>query len=335
MAARRGAPARRVEHRSACSRRRRPAARLPHPAGRHRVHPDARPLTRPRCVRDRRSRGPTPSRSLGSRPSVRDAVSRPRDQCAIRNTSPGMPPVAPPPATTALSRRHPSPRRKLHRSRTRRGERRRSRSVMVLIAAAIPSWAARGKDHRRQPRRSPREREDARRKSTFLATPTQLLVSLDATGAPSRSLSWRSARADAAAFHPLPTLLRVNVPGVGDGPVGQRVRGRWSRVAASDGGEPARRSPRAGLGPRCGDMAAARVRDGDRELRRCGRHTGSGRSSRSRVPGRAGDSDRDGPADRVRRAPSRRDRGGAARCATRRCGTACSRRSTRQRLRPR
>jgi hypothetical protein len=143
----------------------------------------------------------------------------------IRNTSPGMPPVAPPPvAVDAPSEPPPArgPRRKLHRIRTRPWRTAAIFLVMLLIAAAIPALggvAAKTIVDSREGRLVKREGRAA--DIVLPPTPAQLLVSLDAQGAPqSIAVASLSPGGRGGFLILMPTLLRVSVPGVGDAPLG-------------------------------------------------------------------------------------------------------------------
>ena len=148
-------------------------------------------------------------------PSARDT---------IRNTSPGMPPVAPPPVAIETPSSPPprGPRRKLHRVHTRPWRTAAIWMVMLLIAVAIPALggvAAKTIVDSREGRLVKREGRAA--DIVLPPTPAQLLVSLDATGAPqSIAVASLSPGGSGGFLVLLPTLLRVNVPGVGDAPLG-------------------------------------------------------------------------------------------------------------------
>jgi hypothetical protein len=148
-------------------------------------------------------------------PSARDT---------IRNTSPGMPPVAPPPLAIDTPSPPPprGPRRKLHRLHTRPWRTAAIWMVMLLVAAAIPvlgAAAARTIVDSREGRLVERE---GRAADIFLPpTPAQLLVSLDVSGAPqSIAVASLNPGGRGGFLILMPTLLRVDVPGVGDAPLG-------------------------------------------------------------------------------------------------------------------
>ena len=175
-----------------------------------------RASTRPPCVRDRR---PEVTVAVSAEPSVRDTVvperAIPRRRRACRR-------FAPPPATTVIPP-PPEPRRgKVHRSRTRPWRTAAIALVMVLIAAAIPTLGAIAGKTIVDSREGRLVEREGRAADIYLpATPTQLLVSLDATGTPeSIAVAALSPGSRGGFVILLPTLLRVNVPGVGEGPLG-------------------------------------------------------------------------------------------------------------------
>ena len=158
--------------------------------------------------------------AVSAEPSVRDTVRDPERRDP--ETSPGMPPVAPPPPTTVIPP-PPEPRRgKVHRSRTRPWRTAAIALVMVLIAAAIPTLGAIAGKTIVDSREGRLVEREGRAADIYLpATPTQLLVSLDATGTP-ESIAVAALRPGSRGGFVilLPTLLRVTVPGVGEGPLG-------------------------------------------------------------------------------------------------------------------
>ena len=153
--------------------------------------------------------------TVTAEPTARDTIRDPE-------TSPGMPPVAPPPGSPAHDLAASGPRRrKLHRTRTHPWRTAAIAFVMLLIAAAIPVLgAAAGKTivDSREGRLVERE---GRAADIYLPlTPAQLLVSLDAAGAPeSIAVASLSPGGRGGFVILMPTLLRVNVPGVGEGPL--------------------------------------------------------------------------------------------------------------------
>ncbi len=139
----------------------------------------------------------------------------------IRDTSPGMPPVAPPPVVTATPPA-PLPRGKVHRTRTRPWRTVAVATVMVLIAAAIPALGAAAAKTIVDSREGRLVQREGRAADIYLPpTPAQLLVSLDVSGAPeSIAVAALSPGGRGGFLILMPTLLRVSVPGVGDAPLG-------------------------------------------------------------------------------------------------------------------
>ncbi len=152
------------------------------------------------------------------------AATEPSARDTIRNTSPGMPPVAPPPVAIETPSSPPprGPRRKLHRVHTRPWRTAAIWMVMLLIAVAIPTLggvAAKTIVDSREGRLVKREGRAA--DIVLPPTPAQLLVSLDAAGAPqSIAVASLSPGGRGGFLILMPTLLHVNVPGVGDAPLG-------------------------------------------------------------------------------------------------------------------
>ena len=153
--------------------------------------------------------------TVTAEPTARDTLRDPA-------TSPGMPPVAPPPTTTGTEPERGPRRGKLHRVRTRPWRTALIAIVMLLIAAAIPALGAVAGKTIVDSREGRLVEKEGRAADIFLPpTPAQLLVSLDATGTP-ESIAVASLRSGARGgfLVLMPTLLRVNVPGVGEGPLG-------------------------------------------------------------------------------------------------------------------
>jgi hypothetical protein len=93
---------------------------------------------------------------------------------------------------------------------------------MLLIAAAIPALGAIAGKTIVDSREGRLVEREGRAADIYLpATPTQLLVSLDATGTPeSIAVAALSPGSRGGFVILMPTLLQVNVPGVGEGPLG-------------------------------------------------------------------------------------------------------------------
>ncbi|HTN78586.1 MAG TPA: LCP family protein [Acidimicrobiales bacterium] len=138
------------------------------------------------------------------------------------NTSPGMPPVAPPPVLTDELSAYEPRRGRLHRTNTRPWRTVAVAVVMVLIAAVIPALGAVAAKTIVDSREGRLVKREGRAADIVLPpTPAQLLVALDAAGAPeSIAVASLSPGGQGGFLILIPTLLRVEVPGVGDAPLG-------------------------------------------------------------------------------------------------------------------
>ncbi len=159
-------------------------------------------------------------------------IAEPTTRDTIRDTSPGQPPVAPPPIVVATPPPPRGPQRRIHRTRTRPWRTAAVALVMLLIAAAIPAlggYAVKTIVDSREGRLV--EREGRAADIVLPPTPAQLLISLDASGAPqSIAIAALSPGGRGGFFILIPTLLRVNVPGVGEAPLGSAYAAGGSPV---------------------------------------------------------------------------------------------------------
>ena len=220
-------------------------------------------------------------------------------------------------------------RRSIHRLRTRPWRTAGIALAMVLIAGAIPvlgAFAGKTIIDSREGRLV--ERVGRTADVVLPPTPTQIIVGLDAEGQ-AETIAIASLRPGGRGgfFILMPTLLRVEVPGIGPAPLASVFATGGATLLRQTVETSARHPRRAGQCARHDVVADRRQRPDRGVVRRSRRDPRCRRAARGAVPGRPElvDCRRHPIGARGAALPPRRRRPGS--CATRSCGRASSRRS--------